>query len=302
MKPIVVIGHAALDHIYRVAEFPREPVKIRALEHIDQAGGMASNAAAAIARLGGAAELWSRTGGDDNGARIRALLAQDGVDATWVKVHPGARSSTAAIIVDGHGERLIVGERDHAMSADPSWLPLDHIPNAALVYSDLRWFEATRAAFAEARKHGTSTLIDGDVGGGEHLIEFTRLADYAIFSAPALEELLPGATDGERLDWVLQQGARHAGLTRGNRGYFWRNRAGEGGHQPAFKTAVVDTTGAGDAFHGAFAYALVRGLSDTECARFASAAAALSCRKLGARAGLPTAAEVEAFLLTARPL
>ena len=88
-RRIICVGHAALDRIYRIEAFPPEPTKVRALEHVESGGGMAANAAVAIARLGGRAELWSRTGADAAGARIRAYLAADGVDAGVRAAPPG---------------------------------------------------------------------------------------------------------------------------------------------------------------------------------------------------------------------
>ena len=141
MKPIICVGHAALDYVYRIEAFPPEPTKVRSLEHIESGGGMAANAAATIARLGGRVELWSRTGADSAGQRIHAFLEADGVDTRFVRTYEGARSSTSAVIVDKDGERLIIGERDHAMSMDASWLPLERIAGAAAVLSDFRWVE-----------------------------------------------------------------------------------------------------------------------------------------------------------------
>lgn len=297
MKSVVCVGHAALDYVYRIDAFPPAPTKVRSLEHIESGGGMAANAAATVARLGGAVELWSRTGADSAGARIRALLEVEGVDVRFVKAHEGARSSTSAVIVDSKGDRLIVGERDHAMSMDASWLPLYRLGEAACVVSDLRWVEGTRAAFAAARIQGVPTLLDADLGGGGDLREFLSLADYAIFSGPALDAFAPGLKDDNgRLARVVELGVCHAGVTRGSDGYFWRERGGEAGHQPAFATEIVDTTGAGDAFHGAFAWALAQGSSVAECARIAAAVSALKCRRLGARSGLPTLKELKSFL------
>lgn len=296
MKPIICVGHAALDYVYRIDAFPPVPTKVRSLEHIESGGGMAANASAAVARLGGAVELWSRTGADVAGARIRALLEAEGVDVRYVKAHEGARSSTSAVIVDGSGDRLIVGERDHAMSMDASWLPLERIAGAAAVLTDLRWVEGTLAAFAEARRHGVPTVLDADLGGGGHLDEFLQLADYAIFSGPALEAFCPDGDDARCLGAVLAMGVTHAGVTRGAEGYSWATKGGEVGHQPAFASRVVDTTGAGDAFHGAFAWALTQGRALPECARIAAAVSALKCQRLGARSGLPTLKELEAFL------
>jgi sulfofructose kinase len=296
LKPVICVGHAALDYVYRIDAFPPEPTKVRSLEHIESGGGMAANAAAAIARLGGAVELWSRTGDDSAGERIRAFLTADGVDITHVKVHEGARSSTSAVIVDARGDRLIIGERDHAMTMDASWLPLANIATAAVVLSDLRWIEGTRDAFTAARAAGVPTLLDADLGGGGILEEFLQLADYVIFSAPALAACFPDGDDAGRLAAVIEKGPKHAGVTRGDKGYTWLERSGASGHQPAFAAEVVDTTGAGDAFHGTFAWALAQGRPPADCARMASAVAALKCFRLGARAGLPTREELETFL------
>lgn len=296
MKPVICVGHAALDYVYRIEAFPPQPTKVRSLEHIESGGGMAANAAATIARLGGTVELWSRTGGDSAGERIHKFLAAEGVDISHVRTFEHARSSTSAVIVDQSGERLIIGERDHAMPMDADWLPVERVAGAAAVLSDLRWVEGTRAAFTEARAHGVPTLLDADLGGGGLMAEFLALADYAIFSAPALDAFAPGLDERAQLDRVLAAGVRHAGVTRGAEGYSWLSRDGASGHQPSFAAEIVDTTGAGDAFHGAFAWALANGYGARECARIAAATAALKCRRLGARAGLPTRPEVEEFL------
>lgn len=297
-KPCIVIGHAALDHIYRVEEIPLKPLKVRALEHIDAGGGMAANAAAAIARLGGHVALWSRVGGDASGRAIAQALAEVGVDTTWLRTFPAARSSTAAVIVDKSGERLIVSERDHAIPMDPGWLPLDRIDSAAAVLSDMSWKEATVTAFAAARAKGVATLLDIDLGAGVLLPEVLRLTDYAVLSAGALRKFTGSATREAGLARIAEHGVRHVGVTEGAGGYYWSEGGTVIGHQPAFLIEAVDTTGAGDAFHGAFAWALAQGFESAECARIAAATAALKCRRLGARAGLPSREEVDDFLVS----
>jgi sulfofructose kinase len=297
-KRVIAVGHAALDRIYRIAAFPPAPTKVRAIEAIEVGGGMAANAAVAAARLGAQVELWSRTGDDNAGATIRAGLRSEKVDTRYVHAFEDARSSTSAIIVDGTGERLIVGMRDTAIPSGTSWLPLERVEQAQVVLGDLRWLEGTRAVFRAARASSVPTVLDADLGAREALPEVLTLADYALFSAPALREFAGGNTDAERLAKVLGMGLglRHVGVTLGGDGYLWQDRRGEIAHQDAFKVDVVDTTGAGDAFHGAFAVGLAEGLPVAECARMAAAVAALKCTRLGARAGLPTRAELEAFL------
>lgn len=295
-KPIVIVGHTALDRVYRIEVFPVKPTKVRALDHREEGGGSGANAAAAAAVLGGAVRLWSRVGDDDAGEKALRQLARSGVDVSGVITCAGAKTPTAAVIVDGKGERLVVSEDDHVLPMEADWLPLGEIAGAGAVLSDLSWLEGTRAAFAAARACDVPTVVDVDLGGGILLERVVDLTDHAIFSAPAFERFVPGANDAARFDALIGMGLRHAGVTRGQRGYFWRRADGDG-TQEAFKVPVVDTTGAGDAFHGVFALALAAGLDDVACARAASAAAALKCRRLGARSGLPTAAELDAFLL-----
>ena len=226
-KRIICVGHAALDRIYRIEAFPPEPTKVRALEHVECGGGMAANAAVAIARLGGKAELWSRTGDDGAGNAIRAGLKAERVDMRCVQGFEGARSSTSAIIVDGKGERLIVGQRDAGMPSGTSWLPLERIREADAVLGDVRWLEGIRAVFTRARKEKVPTILDADLGAREALGGILKLTDYAIFCAPALREFAPGGSNAERLEHVLSRGPRHAGVTLGREGYLWRERDGE---------------------------------------------------------------------------
>ena len=294
-KRIICIGHAALDRIYRIEGFPAQPTKVRALEYIEIGGGMAANAAVAIARLGGKAELWSRVGDDSAGATIRAGLRAERVDIRYVQSFEGARSSTSAIIVDDKGERLIVGQRDAGMPSGTSWLPLERVKEADAVLGDLRWLEGVRGAFARARKVQVPTVLDADLGAREALGGLLKLTDYAIFAAPSLREFAAGSSDEQRLAHILSFGPRHAGVTLGGGGYLWRE-AGGGGHVPAFPVSVTDTTGAGDAFHGAFALMLAEGMPMADCVRNAVGVAALKCTRLGSRAGLPSRAELQGFL------
>jgi sulfofructose kinase len=257
---------------------------------------MAANAAVAASRLGAKVELWSRVGDDNAAAIIKAGLKAERVDIRGIQSFEEARSSTSTIIVDDHGERLIVGMRDTTMPTGTSWLPLERISQAAAVMADLRWLEATRVTFEHARKSGITTILDADLGAREALPELLELADYAIFSAPALREFMKDGDDATRLDAVLKFGPRYAGVTLGRDGYLWLEASGMRGAQPAFGVDAVDTTGAGDAFHGAFTVALMEGRNTAECARRAAAVAAMKCTRLGSRAGLPTAEELDAFL------
>jgi sulfofructose kinase len=292
---IITVGHAALDRIYRIETFPPHPTKVRALEHIEVGGGMAANAAVAIARLGGKAELWSRVGDDNAGQAIKAGLKAEKVDVRYVQSFEDARSSTSAIIVDDRGERLIVNNRDTGMPSSTDWLPLERIRGTGAVLGDIRWLEGLRQVFTRARAEGVPTVLDADLGAREIMPELLALTDYAIFAAPALGEFAAAEDDRQRLAHVMSFGVRHAGVTRGERGYLYCE--GDTFHEvPAPQVDVVDTTGAGDAFHGAFALMLGEGFPSAICAKAGVFAAAEKCTRLGGRAGLPSRQRLDALL------
>ena len=129
---------------------------------------------------------------------------------------------------------------------------------------------------------------------------FSSSPTLPIFCAPALREFAAGGSNADRLEHVLSLGPKHAGVTLGREGYLWREREGNG-RLPGFSVSVTDTTGAGDAFHGAFALMVAEGRPTPECVRAAAAVAALKCTRLGSRAGLPTRTEVDSFLLRNHP-
>lgn len=286
MPRIIAIGHAALDRIYRIEAFPAHPTKVRALEHIEVGGGMAANAAVCMARLGGKVELWSRVGDDSAGQIIRAGLKSEKVDVRYVQQFEDSRSSTSAIIVDDRGERLIVNNRDTGMPSSTDWLPLERIKGCGAVLGDLRWLEGLRTLFTHARAEKVPTVLDADLGAREVLPELLTLTDYAIFSAVALAEFPGGTDERSRLSAVAAYGVKHAGVTLGADGYLWLEN-GRFQEMPAPKVEVIDTTGAGDAFHGAFTLMLSEGKPTEVCARAGCIAAAEKCTRLGGRAGLP---------------
>lgn len=294
-RRIIAIGHAALDRIYRISAFPAHPTKVRALEHIEVGGGMAANASVAMARLGGKVELWSRVGDDSAGQIIKAGLKAEKVDVRYVQQFEDARSSTSAIIVDDRGERLIVNNRDTGMPSSTDWLPLERIKGCGAVLGDIRWLEGLRTLFSHAREASVPTVLDADLGAREILPELLALTDYAIFSAPSLAEFPNGHDDRSRLQAVAALGVRHAGVTRGEHGYLWLE-AGQFHEVAAPKVDVIDTTGAGDAFHGAFALMLSEGHPTDVCARAAAIVAAEKCTRLGGRAGLPDRKRFDALM------
>ena len=253
---------------------------------------MAANAAVIIARLGGRASWWGRVGDDDKGERILEDLRREGVELEDVRIVPGAVSSHSIVLGDRHSNRAIVLYLSDALDPDPAWLPLDAVPRLDAVLADNRWIDGSVAALSRARADGRPGVLDADAGADTRTIEAVRCATHAIFSKPGLAEIYRIDDPDEG----LRRAADHApfvAVTLGGNGVRWLNDNGVAGFMPAFGVEVVETVGAGDVFHGAFALALAEGMAEVDALRFAAAAAALKCSKAGGRVSFPHRAAVE---------
>ena len=294
MSRVICVGIAVMDKIFGVAEIPTEATKVFATSYKEIGGGPAATAAVAIARLGGQSVLWARVGADPVGARIVEELAAWGV-APRVRLVTGGQSSVSGVLVDAQGERLIVAFADPELEADPAWLPLEEVGGAGAILADMRWPRASEAVMRRARRLGVPTVVDADLAPDDVAHSLVRLADYAVFSRPALERLVGMSDIGDALAAVHEICPGIVGVTAGRDGFIWRD-GDEIRTAPGMVVAAVDTLGAGDVFHGAFALAIAEGATVAEAGRFANVAAALKCTRPGGRAGIPTRAEVEAHL------
>ena len=296
-KRVICVGHAALDRVFAVESWPAGSGKIPAHRFAESGGGMAANAAAAIARLGGEAVFWGPTGEDAVADAILATLIAESVDAQGLRRFDGRSSSHSAVIVDNRGERLVVGYRGSALQAPADWLPLEQAGLAGALLADVRWPDGALRALRAARDAGIPAILDGEIATAEVLENLTHAADHVIFSQLGLEAYA-GDDDEGGLRRVLESGARVAAVTRGEAGVLWIEATAphRAQHCPAFTVDTVDTLAAGDVFHGAYALALAEGQCTHDAMRFASAAAAIKCSRPGGRGGAPVRGEVEAFL------
>ena len=283
---IVCLGLSALDHIWRVDRLlSGESQKIRSFDYAALSGGMAANAAVAVAALGGSAAFWGRGGDDAAGRNMRAALSMEGIDVDHFRLFADGRSSVSGVIVDQSGERQIVNFRGY-FPDKADWLPLDTVALASAVLADPRWPEGAVALFTKARALGIPTVLDGDVADIAVFELLLPLTDHAVFSEPALTAFAGSADDAE-LAKLVRFNCRVVAVTRGHRGVSWYEN-GVLHNQPAYSVNVVDTTGAGDVFHGAYAVALGAGVAIGDAMSFAAATAALKCMHVGGRAGIPS--------------
>lgn len=289
---VLCVGHAVQDFVFNVPEIPTTPAKHRATAFASMGGGPAATAAVCVARLGGTAVLAARVGEDAIADLIEAELVGYGVDCTHLKRVNGCGSSLSAVFVDQRGERLIVNHLDPNLPTSTGWLPSPAALGCDAVLADTRWPAGALAALDAARDSGLPAVLDADQPippDGRLLAAATHVA----FSQNALADYT-GESDPVR-------GLRAAGLSN-----WCCVTVGVGGvhvlengvhqHIPGHRVPVIDTLGAGDVWHGAFALALAEGQSELAAVRFASAAAALKVQRAGGRRGAPDRSELNHFL------
>lgn len=287
---LICLGLSAFDLTWVVESLPSGGGKTRALDLREGGGGMAANAAVPAAKLGAQVQFWGRAGQDSAGRSMREGLAAFGIDVSQFRLFEGARSSASGIVVDAHGARAIVNFRGADLPGDPSWLPRAAIAQADAVLADPRWPEGALAVFQTARAHRVPTVLDGDVADAHVFDALLPHVDCAVFSEPGLAGYATRAGDVQaQLKFARSRGCALAAVTLGQRGVVWVDATGT--HRlPAFQVNAVDTTSAGDVFHGAFAFALSAGARVHDAFEFSSVVAALKCLHAGGREGVPNLA------------
>jgi len=254
----------------------------------------------ACAQLGLRAAYVGSVGDDAAADTVLAPLIRAGVDVRGVKRVAKAPTRSATVLVDARtGERTILGYRDPRLALTPADLEREPIERAGCLHLDAVDLEASSFAAELARRAGVPVLLDAD-SAAPGLEKLLAQVDFPIVSRGLAEAM--GGRGGLRaaLGELCALGARLAVVTLGEYGALARlgDRVIE---SPAFRVDVRDTTGAGDVFHAAFAWGLLEGLGPEPILRTANAAAAMSCRSLGAQGGLPSRDELAAFLRAQQP-
>jgi sugar/nucleoside kinase (ribokinase family) len=291
---VIAIGGGCIDHLTIVTRTPEGWENCG--EPLVQGGGPAATGATAIARLGGTVELWAYTGDDYHGQMIRSELARDGVDTSQMRVVPGHRSHCSYIEVDADtGERTIYGS---GFGREPEGVESFFDPARAAGARALlvTGFVPSVATEAARQIHAAGGKVVADLWRVDGVVqEMVRHVDAIILPEFSVEPLV-GSFDVPRALAVLAElGGTMPAITVGPKGSYYLAE-GVVYYCPAFNIRAVDTTGCGDSFHGAFAFAMARGMNQHEAMRFSSAVAGLKATKLGGRSGLPTLDAVMQFM------
>jgi len=292
----VAFGLNAVDYLILVPYYPEFNTKTELISHKLAPGGQCATAMVALARLGLRTRYIGTVGSDDLGRFQLESIVSEGVECSGVQVIDGAESQIAFIIVDQKtGERTILWRRDDKLRIPAKEVDRGMVISGRVLHLDGHDVAGATKAAEYARAAGVPTVLDIDNAytGVENLIP---LIDFLIAST-SFHERVTGETDlrAGLKKLSAMTGSRFVAATLGRDGVlaFYRDQFL---HVPGFEIDCVDTTGAGDAFHGGFIYGLVKGMSVEETLRFANAVAALKCRAVGARTGLPRLDEVNALL------
>ena len=305
MKRALCVGHAVQDFVFSTPQIPQRAEKHRATGFSIVGGGPAATAAVAISKLGGHAQLVARVGDDVIADAIQRELEGYGVDCRHLNRFPGFQSSVSAVFVDARGERLIVNHTDASLPTDPSWLESSvSLEGVDVVLADTRWPEGAIVMLKRAREAGLPAVLDADVPVPK-TVPLLQSATHVAFSMAGLKDYAECSDAMPDIEQALRQTAIRLKawccVTMGGDGVLIADGRD---HQhnlaartiPAFPVKPVDTLGAGDVWHGAFALALAEGADEIAAVKAASAAAAIKVTRPGGRAGAPTRVERDSLL------
>jgi sulfofructose kinase len=303
-KPFDVagLGLNSIDLVAVVADYPTRNTKQQLRRFTRLPGGQTATAMVACARLGWRARYIGSFGDDDLGAMARQTLVREGVDITASRTMTGATNQFAIVLVDARtGERTVLWDRHRALRMDPSMVPAEAVVSGRMLVVDCHETAAASHAAALARQAGVTTVLDVEKvrPGIDGLL---RHIDAIIAAEPFPCELTGYEQPGRALEAIAgEYAAPLTCVTLGREG----SLAWAGGREirtPAFPVDCVDSTGAGDAFHGGFVAGCLRDPNAPleDVLSYANAVAGLNCRVLGAQGGLPTAKEVEDLLISTR--
>lgn len=299
---IVGLGLATVDILTLAPRLPQPDDVLAARQIVIQGGGPVATAVVAAARLGAAAAYLGPLGRGRWGDFTAAEFSRYGVETAYAPISAGGDQSLSVILIDeASGRRSILYARGDLPDLAPSAVPPELITQARALHLDGGHIAAALHAAHLARSANVTVSFDGGAGekwpGVDALLP---LVDLMVVARRFAQEYT-GEEDPRVAGPALLSAyrPRQVVITDGENGaWYWDGR--DHFHQPAFRVDVVDTTGAGDVFHGAFLFAHLQGWDSRRCLAFASAAAALTCRQVGGRAGLFTGAEVDLYLSSLR--
>jgi sulfofructose kinase len=285
---VLCVGHACYDLVFSVSTHPAADEKIVANDFMSCGGGPATNAAVAISQLGFKAAFSGYLGDDLYGNKHYQELLDYGVNTDFV-VRGESPTPLSTVLVKPNGDRALINYKGNTKALPAATVDFSKLNTKVMLFDGHEPYLSMMLA-TQARAAGIPTVLDaGSVHDGT--MALIGSVDYMVCSEKFAQQF---TGDVEKTLARLSRVAPCVVITLGESGLVWQ-RDKRRGESPAFPVAAIDTTGAGDAFHGAFAAAVAADMEWLDVLRYASAAGALCCTKIGARTGLPTLQEHQAL-------
>ncbi len=299
---VLGLGCTAVDELLYVQAIPPADGKARVLRSERQCGGLTATALVAASRLGARCAFAGMLGNDELSHFVEDVLAREGVETATIVRHPEAAPVHSRIAVGADGARTIYYEFSALLGAHDTQPDEATLASARVIFIDQYGMKGNLRAAEIASRSGGSIVADMEDDSDPLFAKVLACIDHLVLSQDfALQ--LSGKTspaDAARAMWSDRRKAVVVTCGAGGCWYLDGDMGGKPQHQKAFAVEVVDTTGCGDVFHGAYATALAGGMPLPEGIRFASAAAAMKATRPGGQKGIPTLAQLKEFLKTAR--
>lgn len=296
---VVGVGLNACDTLILLPKFPAYAGKEAFEQEMLSPGGQVATAMVTCARLDLRVKYIGTVGDDHRADVLMASLAGTGINLDDVQIRKGCPNQTAYILIDrATGERTVLWRREDSLRLNPDQITEEQITCARLLHIDGHDTPAVQKAAGIARKHGIPVTVDVDTiyHGFDHVLP---LVDYLIASSEFPTQWTTEGDPFRALEMIQDEyGMKVAAMTLGSQGALARVE-GKFIYSPAFVVNCVDTTGAGDVFHGAFCYSVLKGMPIREALDFSNAMAALNCTELGASGGIKTLEAAKALMVRA---
>ena len=283
---VLGIGLNATDTRVIVPRFPAYAGKAPFVDEILSPGGQVASAMVACAKLGLRVKYIGTVGDDERGRVQLQSLQGTGINIDDVVVRKGCANQSAYIVIDqSTGERTVLWRRSDCLRLTPEEITEEQVVSARLLHIDGHDTPAVARAASIARKHGIPVTVDVDTiyHGFDKVLPNV---DYLVTSSEFPTQWTNEPDPFKALTTLQREyGMRVAAMTLGAHGSL-ALLDGKFYYSPAFVVNCLDTTGAGDVFHGAFCYAVLKGMSMGDTLDFSNALAALNCTEIGARGGI----------------
>lgn len=297
---VLGLGNTAVDDLLIVPHYPPADAKVHVQSSSRQCGGLASTALVAAARLGARGAYAGCLGNDSLSQFVEEALRREGVDLTHlVRRDDAAPSHSNIIVVPATGTRTIFCNTAHFCGADDTRPEAEVIRSTKVLMVDRFGTRGMIRAATIAREAGIPVVSDIESSDFEMFDELFSLVDHLILSEDFAQSHTDTQTPEDAASALWNEARHTVVVTCGSQGSVAVSKEYpdlQPRRHATFKVEVADTTGCGDAFHGAYAAALAQGLVIDERIRLAAATAALKATKPGGQAGLPDRATVEKFL------